>query len=240
MVYVSISDLSLFLLDMVSRLATTLHDKTVTLSIVRADEVPFLSVDGDPATLAEISQSNRLPFSQNRSSLLIPLNAAINTPPQTNATLLSGSARIPAAFKVPLFYAEIRKRLQAHLTDADSLVTLTRVFDPSSAQFLKKVNELIVAHIRDPQFDCIHLADALHISRSQLFRRLKSIIGQAPATYIKIIRLQQAKKLLETQDYRVSEVALATGFESASHFTKVFTEQFGINPSLAKRNRPRF
>jgi transcriptional regulator GlxA family with amidase domain len=64
---------------------------------------------------------------------------------------------------------------------------------------------------------------------------LKLITGKAPAAYIKWLRLQKAKTLLETTDALVSEVAFATGFESVSHFTKVFSHRYGFTPSLLKR-----
>lgn len=49
-------------------------------------------------------------------------------------------------------------------------------------------------------------------------------------------RLQHAKELLETADLRVNEVALKTGFETASNFTKIFTKQFGMKPSMIGKN----
>ena len=73
------------------------------------------------------------------------------------------------------------------------------------------------------------------MSRTQLFRRLKPLIRQAPAHYIKTMRLQKAKELLETTDLTVSEVAFKTGFRTASHFTKVFLQQYDVLPSLFRR-----
>ena len=106
-----------------------------------------------------------------------------------------------------------------------------------NAAFLAKVNELILKNLDNPQFDANHLAEAMNMSRTQLFRRLKPVIKKSTAAYIRIIRLKKAKELLETTDLRVGEVAFKTGFETASHFSKVFNSQYGFNPSMVGKTR---
>ena len=130
------------------------------------------------------------------------------------------------------YYAEIRKRLRSHFTKSDNLVATLSRSNPREAAFLKKVNDLIVGNMEGHQFDTNHLSEIMNMSRTQLFRRLKPIIRQSPGSYIRMIRLQKAKELFETTDLRISEVAYKTGFETASHFTKVFTKQYGVKPSL--------
>ena len=90
-------------------------------------------------------------------------------------------------------------------------------------------------NINDESFDANKLSSEICLSRTQLFRKLKNVTGQSPADYIKQLRLQKAKKLLETTDKRVGEAAFETGFESVSHFTKVFRKRYGFKPSELKR-----
>ena len=131
------------------------------------------------------------------------------------------------------YFAEIRKRLQAHTED--KLVALTKIYNPGDAAFLQKINDIIFSNISNEYFDANLLSQQICLSRAQVFRKLKNITGMAPAGYIKHLRLQKAKKMLETTDKRVGEVAFETGFESTSNFTKVFTKKYGFNPSLLKR-----
>jgi len=133
---------------------------------------------------------------------------------------------------IPDYYAEIRRRLRSHFTKSDNLVEALSRSNPREATFLKKVNEMIVNHMENHQFDTNRLSEIMNMSRTQLFRRLKPIIQQSPGSYIRMIKLQKAKELFETTDLRISEVAHKTGFETASHFTKVFTKQYGVKPSL--------
>jgi len=76
------------------------------------------------------------------------------------------------------------------------------------------------------------------MSRAQLLRRLKSLIGNSPGFYIKTMRLEKAKELLETTDLSVSEAAFKTGFGTPSNFSKVFSEKYGITPSQFRRINP--
>jgi transcriptional regulator GlxA family with amidase domain len=137
--------------------------------------------------------------------------------------------------ELPKFYAEVRKRLHSHFTQAEKLVAALSDNRPREAAFLQKINALIFANLEDEQFDSTALCKAMAMSRTQLFRRLKPLIRQAPAHYIKTIRLQKAKALLETTDLTVGEVAFKTGFQTPSHFTKVFLQQYGVLPSLFRR-----
>jgi transcriptional regulator GlxA family with amidase domain len=107
---------------------------------------------------------------------------------------------------------------------------------PQEAAFMQKINALIKANLEYENFDTDAVCKAMSMSRTQLFRRMKSLIKQAPANHIKIMRLQKAKELLETTDCTVSEVSFKTGFQAISHFTKVFKKQYGILPSAYRNN----
>lgn len=135
------------------------------------------------------------------------------------------------------FFAEVQQRLQSHFSKTENLIVSLNQRNPRDAAFLTKVNELILKNLESTQFDANHLAEAMNMSRTQLFRRLKPIIKKPTAAYIKNIRLNKAKELLETTDLRIGEVAFKTGFETASHFTKVFAKQFGFNPSMIGKPR---
>ena len=137
---------------------------------------------------------------------------------------------------IPQFYAEIQKRLRSHFTEAEKHLATLEQSRPKEAAFMQRINTLIKVNLEDESFDTETLCKAMSLSRTQLFRRLKSLIRQAPANYIKTIRLQKAKELLETTDLTVSEVVFKTGFQTLSHFTNVFQKQYGILPSVFRRS----
>ena len=117
-------------------------------------------------------------------------------------------------------------------TQTEKLIATLEKTRPGEAAFMQKINAMIMANLDDENFDSDVLCRAMSLSRTQLFRRVKSLIRIAPAQHIKIMRLQKAKEYLETTDCTVSEIAFKTGFRNISHFTKIFKTQYGVLPSV--------
>jgi AraC-like DNA-binding protein len=137
---------------------------------------------------------------------------------------------------LPQFYKEIQKRLRSHFTQTEKLMASLEQSRLHDAAFMQKINTLIKVNLENESFDSNALCKAMYLSRTQLFRRMKSLIRQAPANYIKTVRLQRAKELLESSDLTVSEITYKTGFQTISHFTKIFKNQYGIPPSVYRQN----
>ena len=134
-------------------------------------------------------------------------------------------------------YINVVNGIKSHFSKLNNPVARLAETKPKEAAFLMSINNCILKNIDNEQFDANALSIAMAISRAQLLRRLKSLTGNAPGYYIKTMRLEKAKELLETPDVSVSEAAFQTGFNSPSNFTKVFTEKYGITPSQFRRTR---
>ncbi|MEM9686634.1 MAG: ATP-binding protein, partial [Bacteroidota bacterium] len=94
------------------------------------------------------------------------------------------------------------------------------------------MKDLILEQLENSTFTLNDLASSQNMSLSTLKRFLKKATGLTPGQFIREIRLQQARKLLETRQYpTVLEVVHAVGFENASYFTRLFSERFGKKPS---------
>lgn len=98
-------------------------------------------------------------------------------------------------------------------------------------EYLKKIVEAVDQHILDTDFSVNELADIMCISRSQLHRKITALTGFSTTQFIRIVRLEKAKDLLETNAGNVTEIAYQCGFSSQSYFTKSFSEHFGKAPS---------
>lgn len=72
-------------------------------------------------------------------------------------------------------------------------------------------------------------------SRFHFSRRFKAVVGCTINEYLQLIRCREAKSMLLTGRYMISEVAAACGFSDVSYFTKVFKNHFGILPSKLKQ-----
>ncbi len=97
--------------------------------------------------------------------------------------------------------------------------------------FLFKARKVILTHINDEEFDVAKFADAMNLSRSQLFRKLMLLVGKSPLKYTHFIRITFAKDLLKNTDKDIAEIAYAVGFKEHAHFSKVFKKEEKISPS---------
>lgn len=102
-------------------------------------------------------------------------------------------------------------------------------------KFLIKLNGLIFSNISLSNLNSEMLADNMCMSKSQLNRKVKAITGMNTAAYIKQSRLAHAQILLKDSEKSIGDIVLMCGFESASYFTKLFKEKFGMTPSEYKK-----
>ena len=75
------------------------------------------------------------------------------------------------------------------------------------------------------------MASRLNLSRSQLYRKIKALTGQTVNEFIRKIRLERAKLILEKGNANISETCYKVGFASPSYFSKCFKAHFGILPT---------
>ncbi|WP_442845150.1 two-component regulator propeller domain-containing protein [Leeuwenhoekiella sp. H156] len=101
-------------------------------------------------------------------------------------------------------------------------------------KFIAKVINYIYQNISDPKLNVENLADELSLSRSQLYRKIKALTGQTANEFIRKIRLEKAKELLENGVESVSEVGYKVGFATPSYFTRCFKAEFGKLPTDIK------
>ncbi|MBX6322783.1 MAG: GlxA family transcriptional regulator [Rhodospirillaceae bacterium] len=83
--------------------------------------------------------------------------------------------------------------------------------------------------LEDP-VSCASLARGVNLSCRQLERLFRRYLGRTPTRYYLELRLQRARLLLQQTDMTVLDVALASGFVSASHFSKCYRELFNKTP----------
>lgn len=104
--------------------------------------------------------------------------------------------------------------------------------------FTLKLKTLITENISDPDFGVNELAIQVGMSVSVLYRKMRSLTGMTVNEFVKAVRLNEAKKLLESGVYHVNEVAITVGFEDAKYFSKEFRKVFGKTPNELKKQSP--
>lgn len=104
-------------------------------------------------------------------------------------------------------------------------------------QFIQKVLNYINDNIGDPDLNVELLASQLNLSRSQFYRKIKALTNQTANEFLRNIRLQKAKQIIETGNSNISEVCYKVGFSSPSYFTKCFKSYFDLLPTEVKINQ---
>ena len=97
--------------------------------------------------------------------------------------------------------------------------------------FVKKLKATIEENLTNEKFNIARLCKLMGMSRSQLHLKIKALTDQSTSHFIRKVRLQKAKELLESGDFNITEVAFEVGFQSRSYFTTSFSEEFGFAPS---------
>lgn len=64
----------------------------------------------------------------------------------------------------------------------------------------------------------------------------KNYVGVNFVTYLKELRMKEAKKLLEETDKKVIEISQLVGYENEKHFMKLFKSVCGVSPSEYRKN----
>lgn len=99
------------------------------------------------------------------------------------------------------------------------------------AQFLERLDAVIVENLSDPDFSNEQLAEALYLSKSTLNRKMKGLLGTTPNDYIRTKRLQIAARMLTENRGRINEVCYSVGFNTPSYFAKCFRKYYGVLPA---------
>jgi signal transduction histidine kinase/AraC-like DNA-binding protein len=130
-----------------------------------------------------------------------------------------------------------RRRLYEHLRSA--ALTLLPDIDATSLddRFVEAVTTAIRDRLDDDRLSVADIARKIGYSRSQLTRKLKSVVGKTPSQLIKEMRLHEAHRRLERGSGSVSEIAYAVGYGNLSYFAKSYRKQFGYTPSETRNQK---
>lgn len=98
-------------------------------------------------------------------------------------------------------------------------------------QFMETVKTVILSNLSNATFNVILLANELTISGRQLNRKTKSLAGITVGAFIREVKLNAAKHMLEQGKHdTILEVSQAVGFKKSSYFSKIYTDRFGKRP----------
>ena len=122
---------------------------------------------------------------------------------------------------------KIRETFSHFLLNEAQQETLGKV----EQQFINDFTHYVEKAIANPELNVDEIAEALGLSRSNLYRKIKSLTDYSPNELIRTIRVKYAKQLLNSKAKSISEVAYEVGFSSPSYFAKCFKDFYNESPT---------
>lgn len=113
------------------------------------------------------------------------------------------------------------------LSEKESIFCLSR----TDEKFLTLLMDYTESFWNNENLQIDDFSKPLGCSKSQLYRKMMSLTGKSPNTFITEYRLNEALSLLNENTGNVAEIAFQTGFNSPSYFSKCFKKTYGNLPS---------
>lgn len=146
-------------------------------------------------------------------------------------------AYISKPFNVRLLKTRVRKLIENRKKIRESFSnfllneTKQETLGKVEQQFITDFTQYVENSIANPELNIDEIADALGLSRSNLYRKIKSLTDYSPNELIRTIRVKYAKQLLNSKAKSISEVAYEVGFSSPSYFAKCFKDFYNESPT---------
>ena len=153
---------------------------------------------------------------------------SFTTPDGLHHTLRALAAHDPAASAGPVLLNLMVTQVLAHLLETPARPLLLPPDEAPSSGLAAALRYLRRHLHRPPSVD--ELAEQACMSRSTFYRRFRDALGVTPLQHITRLRIERACMLLQSPTRTVTDVSLALGFGSVSHFIDTFKQKVGITP----------
>ncbi len=156
-------------------------------------------------------------------------------PAEDNATYISDFAKLEKLLEIN--HRENQLRSLAVLYEIFARLHDTSTYANASFHILDPAIEYLQTNLTNPNLNAAVLAKKANVSSAYFRRLFKERYGAAPKQYIQSMRLQRAKRLLETGLLSVTDIAKKTGYADIYHFSRAFSHFVGCSPTrYAARN----
>ncbi|NDV80393.1 hybrid sensor histidine kinase/response regulator transcription factor [Bacteroides sp. 51] len=135
----------------------------------------------------------------------------------------------------------LQERYLAAFTDKQGLPLNISPSEPQITPFdeifLKQAVQFVEDNIDKTEMTIDDFANALKVSRTAFYRKLKTIVGLSPVDFIREIRVKRSAQLIDSGEYTFSQIAYMCGFNDPKYFTKCFKKKMGVTPSEYKESK---
>lgn len=124
-----------------------------------------------------------------------------------------------------------RKKLHDRYSRELVLKPTDIIINSVDEKFLEKLQVILDKELSNSDFSADDFASFMGMSRMQLHRKLKSLLGVSTTEFLRKERIKMAATLLKKGNGSISEIAYSVGFNDASYFIRCFREVYQCTPS---------
>ncbi len=119
------------------------------------------------------------------------------------------------------------------LSSADPTETVVR--SKGDRERLEEARRILETELVDPP-SLLTLSRRVGLNDFKLKRGFRELYHTTVFGYVRMLRMEKARALLEAGEMNVGEVAVATGYSNFGHFSEVFRKRFGVSPRELKKS----
>ena len=167
----------------------------------------------------------------------IMLTARSSVKQQIEGLEHGADAYITKPFDLDYLCVQIERLIAGKENQKKQMVTIEQIDSPHQigveshdGKFLKKLGDIINEHLDDTELSVDFLCQKIGLSRTHLNRKMRDLIGESPASYIRQLRLHKSVRLIKERNLSISEIAFKVGFSSPSYFSQAFRDYYGLTP----------
>jgi CheY-like chemotaxis protein/AraC-like DNA-binding protein/signal transduction histidine kinase len=144
---------------------------------------------------------------------------------------------IPKPFKSEVLELKVKNilatadRMRRQLKTDLLLKPTEQIIESEEDKLMKRLIDFIDRNLSDMDITVDSIAMSMGISRAQLFRKTKAILGQTPNDLLKTMRLKKAEQLVRQGKLRIGDIAFEVGFPNPQYFSQSFAKMYGCTPS---------
>jgi AraC-like DNA-binding protein len=220
--------------DSASYLTASVHLPITGQVVTASPEEPYLCVNLqlDMNLIFEVIQSANqvIPEQSPGRGLVIS---------RVNETFLEAVLRLIRLLEtpqdIPVLAATVKREIVYRVLQNDQNHSLKHfALVGSQAQRVAKVIGVLNRKFAQP-LKVNEMAKEARMSPSSFYYHFKEVTGMSPIQYQKQLRLQEARRLLLTDNLEAAEAAFQVGYESPSHFSREYSRRFGMSPIRDRR-----
>ncbi len=210
------------------------------LTAIAENDIDFIIADLMMPVMdgLEFARKVKSDFAYSHIPILI-LTAQMNGRYQTESYRVGVESYLHKPFDEEMLKARVSGILSNRQSNQKKFLTTLDTSDLDIQQesederFVNRVTDLVKERYKDPEFSIEDIVTEVGCSKSMLHKKMQSVMGQAPGSFIRTYRLNIAREILSTKNngLNVSQVAYEVGFNDPKYFSRCFAKAFGYPPS---------